>query len=321
MLEIGMQSRNLIMNQNPMDGFMKLKEAGFSCVDFSLNSYLENKSLYKGEINDFFDQDEDELKSYFKIHKEAAKTAGVKINQMHMPYPLYVPNGDAYINTYLKEVVAPKSLKICSYLECKYIVVHGFKLREYLGTEELEWKATEEFLDELAPLAKQLGVVMCLENLYTNVGMHIIEGPCCNAKKMADRIDGFNQKHGGEVLGFCFDTGHANLVGLDFCDFIETLGKRLKVLHMHDNDGVRDLHQMPYTFTRTRENKSITDWEGFVQALKTISFHGVLNFEMSPTLSAFPEDMQLDVLKFICQIGQNFASQIENNYNNNPTKS
>ena len=32
-----------------------------------------------------------------------------------------------------------------------------------------------------------------------------------------------NDKYGAEVLGFCFDTGHANLVGIKFQEFIETL--------------------------------------------------------------------------------------------------
>ena len=99
-------------------------------------------------------------------------------------------------------------------------------------------------------------------------GWHILEGPCCDARKMAERIDRINEKYGAEVLGFCFDTGHASLVGIDFEKFILTLGKRLKVLHIYDNDGIADLHQMPFTFTRTRENHPSTDWEGFVRALR-----------------------------------------------------
>ena len=108
-----------------------------------------------------------------------------------------------------------------------------------------------------------------------------------------------NEKYGAEVLGFCFDSGHANLVGIDFEDFIKTLGPRLKVLHLHDNDGLRDLHQIPYTFTKTRENKSSTDWEGFVRGLRGIHFDGVLNFETAPVLKAFPEEMKKRLKKYI----------------------
>ena len=146
MLQIGMQTRNIIKDENPLEGFQLLKRAGFSCVDFSLNGYLDNKSLYQGEVNDFFDKTREELEAYFTPHKEAAQEVGICIHQMHMPYPLCVPNGKPEINDYLQNVVAPKSLHICKFFGCKYIVVHGFKMAKYLGSESLEWEQTEKFL-------------------------------------------------------------------------------------------------------------------------------------------------------------------------------
>lgn len=47
MLEIGVQSRNIVEDPCPEKGFRMLKDAGFSCTDFSLNSYLTNKDLYE----------------------------------------------------------------------------------------------------------------------------------------------------------------------------------------------------------------------------------------------------------------------------------
>ena len=88
-----------------------------------------------------------------------------------------------------------------------------------------------------------------------------------------ERIDRINARYGQEILGFCFDVGHANLIGLDFEAFITTLGSRLKVLHIHDNDVISDLHQIQFTFAKTRENKSSTDWEGFLRWLKKTGFN------------------------------------------------
>ena len=138
-----------------------------------------------------------------------------------------------------------------------------------------------------------------------------MEGPGCDAKKAVKRIDEFNEKYKTEVLGFCFDIGHANLVGLDVYDFVVTLGKHLKVLHLHDNDGIQDLHQIPFTFTKTRENTTSTDWNSFIEALKKIKFEGVLSFETAPVLNAFPEEMKLDTLIFIEKIGEYLAKKIE----------
>lgn len=306
MMGIGVQTKNVIEDTNPAAGFAMLKAAGFSCCDFSLNGYLMNTDLYRSEVNSFFDRTVSGLEAFFTPHKNAARANGIVINQMHMPYPIYVPGGSPEVNDYLWKETAPKSMAVCSFLECPYIVIHGFKLAKYLGSEEEEWKETERFIDSIAPLAKEMGITVCIENLYDSIGGHLVEGPCCNARKAKERIDRINDKYHAEVLGFCFDTGHANLVGIDFESFLTQLGRRLKVLHIHDNDGIGDLHQIPFTFTRTRENKSSTDWDGFLAGLRNIQFDGTLSFETAPVLSAFPEEMKQEVLGFIAGIGRYF---------------
>ena len=313
MLELGVQTKEIVQDDDPERGFRLMRAAGFSCADFSLNAYLLNLDIYDSCLNHFFDADIEELERFFAPHKEGAARAGVRIHQMHMPYPIYVPQGSEEINAYLWHQMAPKSLQICAFLGCSYLVVHGFKLVRELGSEDLEWAQTEKFIHFLAPMAKELGITLCVENLYSSLGGHMLEGPCCNARRMAKRIDRINAQYGAEVLGFCFDTGHANLVGLDMEDFVTTLGKRLKVLHIHDNDGVKDLHQIPYTFTRTRENACSTDWDGFLRGLRAVHFDGVLNFETAPVLTSFPEEMKEDVLRFLARIGKYFSGQIQGN--------
>ncbi len=307
---ISVQSDIAVCHENPRGDLLHLKEIGFSAIDFSLHSYLTNKQLYNKDVTTFFDKSEEELYEYFRPLKEASKETGVEIFQMHMPYPNYVPSAKEELNTYLREVMSVKAMKICHYLDCKYIVIHGFKLSRYLGSEDAEWEKTKEFLEYLAPYAKEYGITMCIENIYISTGFHIIEGPCCNAKKAARRIDSMNEKFGAEVLGFCFDTGHANLVGIDFEDFVSTLGGRLKVLHVHDNDGVADLHQVPFTFTRTRENKPVTDWDGFLRALKVVEYKGAINFETAPVLKSFPPELRDTALRTIYEIGCYFEGQI-----------
>lgn len=309
-LELGVQTKNIVEDQNPGKGFRMMKEAGFSCADFSLNYYLTNTMLYRSERNHFFDRSERELEEFFTPHEQGARAAGIRIHQMHMPYPIYIPNGKQELNDYLWKVVGPKSLAVCAFFGCRYLVVHGFKLARNLGSEEAEWEWTEHFLQSIAPMAREMGITLCIENLYSNVGGHLTEGPCCNANKAAERIDRINGQYGAEVLGFCFDTGHANLVGLDFEEFIATLGGRLKVLHIHDNDGIGDLHQIPFTFSKTRENRASTDWPGFVRGLRTIGFGQVLNFETAPVLNAFPHDLKGNALAFIAGIGNWFGQEI-----------
>lgn len=309
-LKVGVQSKNIVKDDCPIEGFEMMRRAGFTCCDFSLNDYLANTELYQYRRNTFFDRPVHELKAFFGPHREAAEAAGIRISQMHMPYPVYVPGAPEALNEYLTKVAAPKSMELCAHFGCPYIVVHGFKLAGLLGSEQAEWERTEAFLQTLVPLAKELHITICIENLYTSCGSHIVEGPCCDARKAVSRIDRMNAEAGAEVFGFCFDTGHASLIGLDFENFITTLGSRIKALHIHDNDGREDLHQIPFTFTKGRENKSSTDWDGFIRGLRKISFDGVLSFETAPVLSAFPDRMKQDVLSFIAGIGEYFAGEI-----------
>ena len=309
-LELSVQTKELIQDENPVTGFAEMARAGSTCADFSLNQYLLNLDIYKERLNPFFNQTVEELEAFFEPQRAAAERAGVRIHQMHMPYPIYVPQASTKVNRYLAQEVAPKSLRVAQFFDCKYIVVHGFKLRKYLGSEQAEWEQTEAFLTELAPLAKECGVTMCIENLYDGLAGHMVEGPCCDAQLAAERIDRMNERFGAEVLGFCFDSGHANLVGLDFESFLRTLGPRLKVLHLHDNDGITDLHQIPYTFAKSRENETSTDWGGFLRGLRAIHYEGTLNFETAPVLTAFPDALQASALRVLADIGRDWAEEI-----------
>ena len=47
MLRIGVQSSIAVNHEEPMEDLKRLKEIGFSSIDFSLHSYLTNKDLYK----------------------------------------------------------------------------------------------------------------------------------------------------------------------------------------------------------------------------------------------------------------------------------
>ncbi|MCR5544964.1 MAG: sugar phosphate isomerase/epimerase, partial [Lachnospiraceae bacterium] len=110
MLGIGVQTQNAVTDDNPFIGFERLKKAGFTNCDFSLNGYLKNTNLYQNELNQFFNQSTEELCEYFRPHKEAAKANGIGINQMHMPYPAYIPTAKDEVNEYLWEKMIPKSM-------------------------------------------------------------------------------------------------------------------------------------------------------------------------------------------------------------------
>ena len=65
MVQIGIQTQNIVDDINPAEGFALLAEAGFSCADFSLNAYLLNAEIYRSKLNSFFSQSIRELEFFF----------------------------------------------------------------------------------------------------------------------------------------------------------------------------------------------------------------------------------------------------------------
>ena len=84
--------------------------------------------------------------------------------------------------------------------------------------------------------------------------------------------DALNAEFGGEVLGICFDCGHARLAGGDPAGDIRRLGKRLKVVHVHDNDGGSDDHLLP--------GAGSIDWTSVIAALREQAYDGELCLEL-----------------------------------------
>lgn len=74
-----------------------------------------------------------------------------------------------------------------------------------------------------------------------------------------------------EKLGFCFDSGHQNLMNSNI-DCLEEFGSRLMALHLNDNDGNGDMHLLPFDGT--------VDWNKVTQHLKSIQYEGALAFEL-----------------------------------------
>jgi Sugar phosphate isomerases/epimerases len=66
----------------------------------------------------------------------------------------------------------------------------------------------------------------------------------------------------GEGIGVCLDVGHANITK-NLQQFLSTLGDVVVELHLHDNDGSRDLHKPPQTGT--------VNWGLIMQWLKSRS--------------------------------------------------
>ena len=71
----------------------------------------------------------------------------------------------------------------------------------------------------------------------------------------------------------CLDTGHMLINCVSPADAARKLGKRLKLMHAHDNYGVSDNHNAP--------TQGIADWRDFARALKETEYDGAFCMEIN----------------------------------------
>ncbi len=307
MHKIGMQSTCAIRAGHIEEDYRMLKEAGIDCVDFGFDEYLPCAWVYEDRIDDLLDRPMEEIWRDFAPHAEAAQKYGLTFEQMHAPFPMMQKGRDA-INEKMYRVTV-NCMELCARMGGKYIVVHPINMAyEYSKQEEHDFNIAM-YRKLIAP-AKEFGVTVCLENLFLERNAHLMEGICSDVHEAVAMIDELNEIAGEELFGFCFDVGHANILSKNLYQFIVALGDRLKILHIHDNDGISDLHTMPYTFARGWCGVS-TEWEGFLRGLRDINYQGVLNFEAFRCMQAFPRELHPALLNLFARMGQHFSKRIE----------
>ncbi len=305
MLKIGVQSAPWFSIHDPDGSIRFIKECGFECIDFNIDTNLPGDKIRTGELTEFFDQSVEELCEYYRPLKEALEKYDVTISQMHAPFPLFVKDME-HVNEYLITVVE-KICGVCAYVGCPALVVHPVGR----STKEKEIETNLNMYRAMIPGAKKYGVKLCLENLFGSFKGRVIEGPCADVNEACWYLDKLNEEAGEDIFGFCLDVGHANLLGRNLYNYITALGKRLTILHIHDNDSNGDLHMMPYTYTKNWGKDQICDWEGFINGLKESGYEGELSFETFRVLGAFPRDIWPEALKLISATGRYWVKRIQ----------
>ena len=119
-----------------------------------------------------------------------------------------------------------------------------------------------DFFSRLLEKAKACGVVVALENMpFTKLSLSTPE-------QVVNFVKAFNSPS----FRVCLDTGHAVVFGLSPADSVRLIGRDyLACLHVHDNDGKRDLHWVPF--------RGVIDWADFSRSLHEIGFEGTLSLE------------------------------------------
>ncbi len=310
MLKIGTQSAGWYDQNDPDGSFAFIRSCGFDAVDFSIDTLIPVNEMAKnqecGPYHSFFDQSIEELLSYFAPVKAAADKHGITFCQAHGPDKLWFAERDE-LNEYLIDVFE-KCMAICAFLGAPAIVVHPIQR----PTKEEDFARNMAAYQRLIPAAKKYGVKICLENLFVHRAFMAmgLEAPASDAAEACRYVDTLNEMAGEELFGFCFDVGHAILLRRNIKEFIKTLGKRLTILHIHENDGRYDEHSLPYTGVCDWNGTRACDWDGFVEGLREIGYRGALCFEVFRLNAYFPRAVWPELFRLVSAIGRDFSERI-----------
>ena len=304
MLEVGTQTAGWLSLADPDTSLERAARLGFETMDLGF-PHLSYEAATETILPSRYDLPVEEFMAPYVRMKAAAEKNGVGIAHAHAPFPIWRKGEDAH-NAFMMTALE-KVIRTCAAVGCPALVVHPVTR----STKEKEWETNMMLYRQLMPIAKETGVKICLENLFTVHTGRVLAGVCADAEEAVRYIDTLNAEAGADCFGFCFDVGHANLLHKNLCQYIETLGHRLTCLHIHDNDGQNDLHMAPYTQTRYYKKCSCAlDWELFIAGLRSIGYRGSMCFETFRVTDLTPKPLWDSALSHIINIGKYFRARI-----------
>ncbi len=200
------------------------------------------------------------LKDYSKL-KEMASSFNVTL-LLHAPFSdLNIASLDSGIWQETLDRIQT-SLEVADFLGVSFLSIHAGRLSPMGNVfPEAAHERNVTGVRKLCDLGAEMGVDIYLENQPAYPG--VIFSNVNEIERMLDEI-------GRENLGFTFDIGHANTCG-DVREYIRSLGKKIKHVHVHDNDGSADMHE--------GVGKGNIDFPATIRLLKKAGYNGAVIME------------------------------------------
>ncbi len=164
------------------------------------------------------------------------------------------------------ELVANR-IEMTARLSGDVIIMHLPSEPEATEDKGLYWTQMLKSLDALEPCAREHGVRIALENLGSTESFATIETVL--------------SKYGPDYVGLCYDSGHGNISGGGL-EQLDRLKERLISVHLHDNDGTGDQHNLPFSGT--------IDWDRLAAIVARSSYNKWVSMEVTMANSGIEDE-------------------------------
>lgn len=260
-------------------------KAGFDAVDYAFDRSVPDNQWLSGS------QDE-----YRQRLIEAVKSNGISFNQAHATC-VFDWDDSNVIECDVKPTVI-NCIRNAAEMGIPHIIVHGLSHSAVNHSQEEKFRVNVDYFNYLKPFAKDCGIKIALENL---------KKICTTPDEYECLMDTLND----EVFTACVDLGHSFYVGQDAAEIIRRLGhERVTALHVHDNQGLADDHQIP--------GFGKIDWNPLLKALAEIKYSGDFNLEILPFITGlldskhgFDDDFALDAMRIAEISGRYLKNKLE----------
>ena len=246
---------------------------------------------FNNDVAEYCTTEHDE--EFYRSLGKYAASRGVAICQAHAPFPSSYVEEDKSAKRF-EEIV--QGIKNAAYLGAPMIVVHPCVHLDFAveGNPEILFEYNLNFYKKLIPVARECGIKIAIEN----IGRVSITSTPERLNKLFDTLN-------DPVFTVCFDVGHCLLQGVDPAEAIRAIGHRLVdgCTHVHDNNGDRDTHTLPYY--------GKVEWESVMKALADIDYAGDLNYEASAFIKDIPVALYEDGLTYMAKVGKYLIERFE----------
>ncbi len=241
------------------------------------NSKFNYANLNFPEIQELLDKNNYEVifNDLINFIKKSSLTFNIAHAPIHYPFFFNTYYNRADIDILNNRIL--KALDISKKVGIQKTVIHIGTYLDKNYNYDME-KSIEHNINYLNPFVKKAienNILIAIEN---GTQMEKDDPQFKNTTPYIDElikiVEYYNKKYNKEIMGICFDFGHANVGKLNMYNEIIKIGSNLKVTHIHDNYGT-DSHNQPFEGT--------INWDVVREALKAINYNGELTSEVRYT--------------------------------------
>ena len=206
-------------------------------------------------------------KGHVQRIRDAMDENGIACVQTHLQYYNILRSAES-VDDETDECIR-RSVEATPMLGAKWGAFHPRAGIDYGYDLKREIEDNRRAVEKLLDTAERCGAGVAVENIPVFPDCPQYKFFTSNPEDHIAFVDLFDP----ELVGVCWDTGHANLMPYDQAEVIRSLGSRLKIVHLQNN-GQRlcDEHALP--------SVGSIPWEKVMPAIRSTGFTGSIMMEI-----------------------------------------